>query len=74
MAEPVEVTTKYTISRLKRQQFGEHNAQNNLHGRGISLYTDGFIRIQYWENGQDVAGNYIEIYKDGRFVVGSKQT
>jgi hypothetical protein len=49
---------------------GEFNSDNKLHGRGIRIYRDGYIGIQYWNNGSLAPGNYIYIHGDGAFRVG----
>ncbi len=41
--------------------FGELNQHNKLHGRGIKIWPDGDIIIQYWNNGATAPGNYISI-------------
>ena len=49
---------------------GELNSNNNLHGKGICINSNGTIWIQYWNNGRVAPGNYIYIFSDGRFDVG----
>ncbi len=52
------------------QGFGEVNEENNrLHGRDIRIYKNGEIYIGYFENGVGT-GNYIQIFKSGKFCVG----
>ncbi len=53
-----------------RFEFGEMNANNNLHGRGICIYPDGYIHIGYWNNGDLAPGKYIHIFSKGKFDVG----
>jgi hypothetical protein len=51
--------------------FGEHNADNELHGRGIRIGRNGVIGIAHFRNGyDDTPGNYISIGSGGEFVVG----
>ena len=49
---------------------GELNSSNELHGKGISIWSSGIIDIQYWDNGLRAPGNYLTIHRDGRFYVG----
>ena len=51
---------------------GEFDSDNNLHGKGIAINSDGRIMIQYWNNGGDAPGtNYIEIWPNSTmFKVG----
>ncbi len=50
--------------------FGEVNENNMLHGRGIRLSNDGFIKIGYFEDGRLSTGHYIYIFSHGEFFVG----
>ena len=36
----------------------------------IGIYSDGTIRIGYFDNGYVALGNYLRIFSDGRFEVG----
>ena len=49
---------------------GEKNENNNLHGRGIAIYSFGYISIRYYNNGLCAPGNYITISSGGMFRVG----
>jgi hypothetical protein len=51
---------------------GELNQYNELHGRGIEIYDCGTITIGFFENGKLSTGNYIRIYRNGKFKVGEK--
>ena len=51
--------------------FGEHNQENEPHGRGIEFSIYDAIRIGYFDNGGVAPGtNYIHIYSDGNLYVG----
>ncbi len=57
---------------FERSQYvtvSEINSDNKPHGRGIRIDTDGFIYIQYWNNGRYSPGNYIRIFSNGKVVV-----
>ncbi len=56
------------------EQFGEVNANNRMHGRGIKIWKDGGISIGYYENGLLSTGNYINILHYGKFRVGEYYT
>ena len=48
--------------------FGEWSeATKKPHGRGIAIWPNGDICIQYWNDGGDAPGNYIWIHSDGMF-------
>ncbi len=50
--------------------FGEVDENNRLHGRGIRIYNNaGNIYIGYYERGHLSTGNYIRIWRNGRFEV-----
>ncbi len=63
-----------SVSRVIKEgadcQFGEHNSSDNLHGRGICIYSDGGISIRYWNKGGITPGNCIIIFRNGEFWVG----
>ncbi len=61
---------RYSTSSSKCEKIGEHNSNNNLHGRGIYIHSSGFIYIGYWNNGEFAPGSYIHIFSDGEFRVG----
>ena len=44
-----------------REYIGELNSDNKLHGRGILITLFGYIRIGYFNKGEDAPGNYITI-------------
>ena len=52
------------------EYFGEFNENNEPHGRGIYIFSDGDIYIQYWNNGRSAPGNYLDIRNDGVVEVG----
>ena len=51
--------------------FGEHNSSNNLHGRGICIWSSGVIFIGYYDDGEQAPGDYIIIESEGMFIVGT---
>ena len=51
---------------------GERNGNNKIQGKGICIYSDGTIRIGYFDNGGFALGNYLNIFSDGSFTVGEK--
>ncbi len=66
----MSISGKYTI-RPNVLSFGEHNEANKVHGRGIRIFSDGTIRIGYYNNGERAPGtNYISIWGSGRLEVG----
>ena len=56
--------------KVNDNDIGELNIDNKLHGKGIYIYSNGYIRIQYFNNGHDAIGKYIQIWDDGRFFLG----
>jgi hypothetical protein len=53
--------------------FGEHNAANQPHGKGIMLEEDGQISIGYRQNGEpSTTGLYVLIPPDGALTVGER--
>ncbi len=50
--------------------FGEINAKNSLHGRGIEIDSKGNIAIQHWDNCGWAPGYFIWIMSDGYVSVG----
>ncbi len=52
-----------------RNYYGELN-RIGPHGKGIKIFKDGHIYIQYWNNEEPAPGNYIRIFSDGEFKVG----
>jgi hypothetical protein len=53
--------------------FGEMNADNKFHGRGIVINSDGDIFIGYCKNGDWRApGKFIWIFIGGEFEVGER--
>ena len=50
--------------------YGEINADGNRHGRGIFIYPDGDIYIEYFDTGATSPGKSIAIWSDGDFRVG----
>ncbi len=51
-------------------RIGEHNSNNNLHGRGIFIWSNGNIQIGYFHNDRDAPGNFIYINSSGNVDVG----
>jgi len=49
------------IGRALNIYFGEVNKDNLRHGRGISIYPSGEIRIGYFDNHGGAPGNYLKI-------------
>ena len=44
---------------------------DNKHtGRGIQINSYGFIHFAYWDDCSRAPGNYIDIFRSGRFDVG----
>ncbi len=60
---------KYTKDKYE-DYFGEHNEENNLHGRGIIILPNCHIDIGFYNNSDYAPGNYIEIFSDGDVDVG----
>lgn len=58
-----------TITYTDGKYFGEVNSNGEAHGRGIIIFSDHDIIIEYCEKGFRT-GNYITIFGDGRFRVG----
>ena len=52
--------------------FGERNSNNRLDGRGIAITSYEDMHIRKFKDGEDDAGNYITIYKDGHYSVGER--
>ena len=51
------ISGKYTEN-YRCQNFGEHNENDKLHGKGIRIFPDGYIYIGYYNDGSDlVPGN-----------------
>ena len=60
-----------TAEGSKNSGIGEHNANNKLHGKGISInYQSGIIRLGLFDNGKFAVGNYILIRGANEFKVG----
>lgn len=60
----------------KGQYFGEVSVQTEKpHGRGIMLYDNGYLHINYWQNGDYADGKYVKInILTGTFWVDNKFT
>jgi len=54
------------------KSIGELNFDNNLHGKGICIWSNGNIRIGCYNNGFVVPGNYLAINSngEGNLIVG----
>ena len=62
-------TTKISSTGMSKS-FGEHDANNKLHGKGITIYSHGTICIGYNNSGSPAMGkHYINICNDGEFKV-----
>ena len=59
----VDSKKKIALSTPQRYflEFGERNSDDELDGRGITIYEDGGILIGYRKDCEGAAGNYIEI-------------
>jgi hypothetical protein len=64
-----EVTVKESEDDYSKS-FGEHNAENELHGRGIERMSDGFIFVACYKASYKSIGSRIIIGDDGNFSVG----
>ena len=63
-AKDIKVSIKVTPFGGKDAYIGEHDSNNNLHGKGICIYPSGNIAIGYWDNNKLVLGNYLTIHMD----------
>ncbi len=67
----INAIIEYFKDKSGRDCIGERNSDNNdLHGRGILIYSNGDIIIPYWNNGERAPGSCIAIFGDGEFRVG----
>ena len=51
-------------------QFGRHDNENNLHGKGIRITNDGLVWIAFFKGDRWSVGNYFRILSSGLFKVG----
>lgn len=52
--------------------WGEHNFQDQPHGRGVVLLANGTIVMRYFWEGLCVPGPYINLTKEGKTIVGMR--
>lgn len=60
------------ICRSSAGNYGEHNDENLIHGRGVKINNYGHINIGYFKNDHVAVGPYIYIGMFGYFSVGKR--